>query len=173
MSKSNRVLPTAFFALVIGAIAGGAFMWFFQGSNENTMAQQDEKKPLYWVAPMDPNYRRDKPGQSPMDRDLVPVYEEDGGSSDDSPGTIRISPDVVNNLGVRTAQVERKSLSNKIVTVGYVQYDEDKLLHIHPRVSGWVEKLYVKAAGDPIKSGSPLYDPYSPELVNAQEEYRS
>jgi len=33
-------------------------------------------EPLYWVAPMDPNYRRDKPGKSPMGMDLVPVYPE-------------------------------------------------------------------------------------------------
>ena len=28
-----------------------------------------EEKPLYWVAPMDANYRRDEPGKSPMGMD--------------------------------------------------------------------------------------------------------
>ncbi|MBX2859289.1 MAG: efflux RND transporter periplasmic adaptor subunit, partial [Cellvibrionaceae bacterium] len=54
--------------------------------------------------------------------------------------------------------------------VGYVKYDENKLIHIHPRVSGWVDQLYVKATGDPTRRGEPLYSLYSPELVNAQEE---
>jgi len=129
-----------------------------------------EKKPLYWVAPMDPNYRRDKPGKSPMGMELTPVYAEDGASSKDNPGTITISPDVVNNLGVRTAVAERRSMHTEITTVGYVQYDEDQLVHVHPRVEGWVEKLYVKAAGDPVEKGQPLYTLYSPQLVNAQEE---
>ena len=54
--------------------------------------------------------------------------------------------------------------------MGYVRYDQERLIHVHPRVQGWVEKLYVKAAGDPVKKGQPLYTLYSPQLVNAQEE---
>jgi len=129
-----------------------------------------EKKPLYWVAPMDPAYKRDKPGKSPMGMDLIPVYDEGGSDSDTGPGTIKISPEVVNNLGVRTALAERRQLHSKIQTVGYVGYDEDQLVHIHPRVEGWIERLYVKASGDPVKKRQPLYSIYSPQLVNAQEE---
>jgi Cu(I)/Ag(I) efflux system membrane fusion protein len=55
--------------------------------------------------------------------------------------------------------------------VGYVQYDEDHLIHIHPRVEGWIEKLHIKAAGDTVEQGAPLYDLYAPMLVNAQEEF--
>ncbi|WP_022960182.1 efflux RND transporter periplasmic adaptor subunit [Spongiibacter tropicus] len=127
-----------------------------------------EKKPLYWVAPMDPNYKRDNPGKSPMGMDLIPVYKDAVG--DQEIGTVTISPDVVNNLGVRTAPVTRGRLDLTISTVGYVQYDEDRLVHIHPRVEGWIEKLHVKAAGDPVIQGEPLYALYSPTLVNAQEE---
>jgi Cu(I)/Ag(I) efflux system membrane fusion protein len=129
-----------------------------------------EKKPLYWVAPMDPNYRRDKPGQSPMGMDLIPFYEDDDGGLDVGPGAVKISPDVVNNLGVRTAPAKLGSLHSEIQTVGYVKYDEDQLVHIHSRVNGWIEKLYIKASGDPVKKGQPLYNLYSPQLVNAQEE---
>jgi Cu(I)/Ag(I) efflux system membrane fusion protein len=119
---------------------------------------------------MDANYKRDKSGKSPMGMDLVPVYDDGGKGPDEGPGTIWISPDVVNNLGVRTSTASYKSLHTEINTVGYVTYNEDKLVHIHPRVEGWIEKLYVKAVGDPIKKNQPLYDIYSPALVNAQEE---
>ena len=129
-----------------------------------------EKQPAYWVAPMDPNYRRDQPGKSPMGMDLIPVYEQTNPSNTADPGTIRISPEVVNNLGVRTATAQLRSLQPTIITVGYVTYDEDQLTHVHPRVEGWVEKLYVKADGDRVEKGQPLYALYSPELVNAQEE---
>lgn len=130
------------------------------------------REPLYWVAPMDPNYRRDRPGKSPMGMDLVPVYADgdgDGGAGAGQ-GTVSLSPDVVNNLGVRTAVAARRPLQAEIRTVGYVRFDEDKLIHIHPRVDGWVERLYVKAQGDPVAAGQPLYDLYAPALVNAQEE---
>ena len=96
--------------------------------------------PLYWVAPMDPNYRRDQPGRSPMGMMLVPVYE-DAVKTSSGLALVRISPEVINQLGVRTAPVSRRQLQTDLVTTGFVQYDETKLAHIHPRVSGWVEKI--------------------------------
>jgi len=129
-----------------------------------------EKKPLYWVAPMDANYRRDKPGKSPMGMDLIAFYADDGGDADEGVGTIRISPNVVNNLGVKTAKAMMMPLHSEINTVGYVQYDEDQIVHIHPRVDGWIETLSVKALGDRVEKGQMLYELYSPALVNAQQE---
>ncbi|WP_428033675.1 efflux RND transporter periplasmic adaptor subunit [Amphritea sp.] len=128
-------------------------------------------QPLYWVAPMDPNYRRDKPGKSPMGMDLVPVYKEAGSAADEGPGTIKVSPEVVNNLGVRTAVSAMTQMQFDVRTVGYVDYNQDEIIHVHPRVEGWVEKIYIKAEGDPVVKGEPLYDLYAPALVNAQEEY--
>nr|WP_026843380.1 efflux RND transporter periplasmic adaptor subunit [Glaciecola pallidula] len=134
--------------------------------------QNTPNEPMYWVAPMDPNFKRDKPGLSPMGMDLVPVYENTAsGDEQASPGTIKINPNVVNNLGVRTAKVQRKLLNLTIQTLGYVQYNEDTLVHVQPRVEGWIEVLNVKAAGEYVKKGEPLYALYSPELVNAQDEF--
>ena len=165
--------------VVIGAVIGavvtfGAYTTLAPSNNSGSVngeaSAPAKKKPLYWVAPMNPDYKRDKPGKSPMGMDLIPYYGDAGGGPSEGKGTIRISPDVVNNLGVRTALATYKPLHIQIDTVGYVAYDEDTLVHIHPRVEGWIEKLYVKAIGDPVKKGQPLYDIYSPELVNAQEE---
>ena len=158
--------------IVLAAAAGAAVTWTLlrPSGGAGEQAVEGEPKPLYWVAPMDPNYRRDQPGKSPMGMDLVPVYEEPGATGGSGAGTVEISPEVVNNLGVRTAPVVSGSLSTEIRTVGYVQYDEDRRIHIHPRVEGWIEKLHVKASGDPVVAGQPLYELYSPQLVNAQEE---
>lgn len=153
----------------VGALLGASGVWLLGNPDEGDMtATGGERKPLYWVAPMDPNYKRDKPGKSPMGMDLIPVYEKSAG--EDEAGTVKISPEIVNNLGVRTATVRSGSLNLDVKTVGYVQYDENRLVHISPRVEGWIEKLHVKAAGDPVRQGDPLYALYSPTLVNAQEE---
>ncbi len=128
-----------------------------------------ERTVLYWKAPMDPNYRRDAPGKSPMGMDLVPVYADE--ATEDDPSVVSISPTIINNLGVRTALVQRSPLSRRVETVGYVSHDEDTLQHIHTRVDGWIEKLAIKASGDPVRSGQLLFELYSPTLVNAQEEY--
>ena len=139
--------------------------------HHKTSDNQAKNEPLYWVAPMDPNYRRDKPGKSPMGMDLVPVYANDSEPTNKEAGTVYVSPDVINNLGVRTTKVQKKPLQHHINTVGYIAYNEDKLAHIHPRVQGWVEKLYITSVGDQVTKGQALYAIYSPELVNAQEEF--
>ncbi len=127
-----------------------------------------ERKVKYWQAPMDPTFISDKPGKSPMGMDLIPVYEDE---SDESAGAIRIDPVMVQNIGVRTEKARHGSLSNAIRMVGNVTYDEDRVDHIHTRISGWVEKLYVGTLGEEVKKGQELLSIYSPELVASQEEY--
>ena len=161
--------------LVLGVILGGVVTYAVFSSDDETVNDKTtdsanssaKKEPLYWVAPMDPNYRRDQPGQSPMGMDLIPYYGDDG---DDSPGTIKVSPDVVNNLGVRTQKVTAETGSTTITGVGVVKYNEEQLFHIHPRMEGWIDKLYIKSSGQEVTKGQPLYEMYSPQLVNAQEE---
>ena len=132
----------------------------------STGSRKADKKPLYWVAPMNPNYRRDEPGKSPMGMDLVPVYAE--GNSDEN--TVKVSAAVVNNLGVRTAVVKAIPLSRVISTVGYVTADENKIEHIHTYTDGWIKILTVKTSGEVVKKGQLLLELFSPTLVNAQEE---
>ncbi len=130
-------------------------------------ATSSEPEILYWVAPMDPNFRRDQPGKSPMGMDLVPVYagEDNGGDQ------VLIDPAVVQNLGVRSATVERGSLWRRIDTVGYIRFDERKVRHVHLRTDGWIDKLVVKSDGERIEQGQLLMEVYSRDLVSAQEEY--
>lgn len=134
--------------------------------NSTLVIAEEDKEVLYWVAPMDPNYRRDKPGKSPMGMELIPFYS--GG--DEAGSSVSISPTVIQNLGVRTAKAELTRLWRGIDTVGYVDYDESKVSHIHLRTEGWIEKLAVQSEGERVKRGDFLFDVYSPKLVNAQEE---
>lgn len=171
MNGTIKVTAVLALGVGLGALLGGlAATWLGgEGSDVSVRAADNgETAPLYWVAPMDPNYRRDEPGKSPMGMDLIPVYAD---ADKEAPaGMVRISPDVMNNLSVRTAPVIAGRLPSILRTVGYVQYDEARLQHIHPRVEGWIENVYVAASGDPVTRGEPLYTLYSPTLVNAQEE---
>lgn len=165
----TRLLSTvaALVAMLVIGIALGR--WWPSESGMPADAGSTEREILYYKAPMDPNYRSDSPGKSPMGMDLVPVYADEAAGVD--PGVVAIDPRIVNNLGVRTARAHRGPLSRRIETVGYIGYDEDTLHHIHTRVDGWIEKLSVKASGDPVTRGQVLFELYSPTLVNAQEEY--
>ena len=128
-----------------------------------------EKKIKYWVAPMDPAYIRNEPGKSPMGMDLIPVYEDD--EEESAEGAIRIDPVTVQNIGVRTAVVERRPLSRTLRTVGLVAYDEKRVTQVQSKVEGWIEKLYIDFTGQPVKKDDILLEIYSPQLVSTQEEY--
>ncbi|MBW2542782.1 MAG: efflux RND transporter periplasmic adaptor subunit [Deltaproteobacteria bacterium] len=128
----------------------------------------DGSQPLHWVAPMDPNFIRDEPGKSPMGMDLVPKCAST--SIEKSEGQVKIDPTVVQNIGVRTERVERRVLERIIRSAGRVDYDERLVAHVHTKVQGWVEKLYVDYEGQRVERGQPLLEIYSPELVSTQEE---
>lgn len=160
-------------ALIVMAAAGGTLAghYLWPAGAPGASVNGSEEEPLYWVAPMDPTYRKDKPGKSPMGMDLIPVYPGDEPPGEAEPGVVRISPAVVNNLGVKTRPAERGTLHKQVETVGFVQYDENNINHIHTRVEGWIEKLHVRASGDPVTRGQPLFELYSQPLVAAQQEF--
>lgn len=158
---------------VVALTAGIAIGHFGFGTKSGTdmeSADSSEREILYWVAPMDPNFRRDTPGKSPMGMDLIPVYEgEESGDNDEN--ALQISASVVNNIGVRTAPATVSDLYREINSVGYVTMDETRTSHVHVRSAGWIEKLNKKAVGEPVKKGEVVFELYSPELVAAQSEY--
>ena len=128
------------------------------------------KKILYWHDPMVPAQKFDKPGKSPfMDMPLVPVYADDNSDS----GQVAISPRMQQNLGVRTAEVTRGALAQTLEAAGSVAYNERDTAVVSARVNGFIEKLYVRAALDPVRKGQPLAEVYAPDWVAAQEEYLS
>lgn len=125
-----------------------------------------DKRVLYWYDPMVPDKHFDEPGKSPfMDMQLVPKY-----AADDDTGIISIEPRMAQNLGVRTALVERRSLSAAIRAVGSVAIDETRVHAIEARAAGWVEQLDVRAVGDPVRRGERVAGIYSPDLYAAQAE---
>jgi Cu(I)/Ag(I) efflux system membrane fusion protein len=126
------------------------------------------KRVLYWHDPMVPGHKFDKPGKSPfMDMQLVPVYADEGGDG----GSVKISPRVQQNLGIRTAEVVRTRLAPAVEAVGSVAYNERDVALVQARSNGFVERLHVRAPLDPVRRGQPLADLYVPDWVAAQEEY--
>ena len=126
------------------------------------------KRVLYWHDPMVPGQKFDKPGKSPfMDMELVPVYADDRAGT----GGVAIDPRLQQNLGIRTTKAVAGSLSNAISAVGNVAYNERDVVLVQARSNGFVEKLFVRAALDPVRKGQPLAELYVPEWIAAQEEY--
>lgn len=168
-----------------GAAAGG--YWLGQGavhdmgssapaSSSGSMKAGDVdpktgKRVLYWHDPMVPGQKFDKPGKSPfMDMQLVPVYAEDG-QGDEAATAVAVSGSVRQSLGIRTAPVEAGSLDAQVSAVGTVVANERGEAVLQARTAGFVDRLYVRAALDPVRRGQTLVTITAPQWAAAQEEY--
>jgi Cu(I)/Ag(I) efflux system membrane fusion protein len=122
-----------------------------------------------YVCPMHPQIVRDEPGTCPIcGMDLVKkMLDPMTGKHPE----VRLSAAVVQNMGVRTASVERGTLWKLVRTVGRVEYDETRLAHVHPRADGWIESLALRAEGEPVKQGQELAELYAPDILNAQVDF--
>ncbi|MDH3510585.1 MAG: efflux RND transporter periplasmic adaptor subunit [Gammaproteobacteria bacterium] len=168
-SKSLGILIIA--ALVVAA-AGG----YWLGTTKSTpdgdtgISTSGPRQPLFYRNPMNPEVTSPVPAKDAMGMDYIPVYAADDEGAGRA-GTVQIDPVTVQNIGVRTAEAERRSIGRTIQTVGRVDYDEQRLVQLHPKTEGWVEKLYVDTTGSPVKKDAMLLSLYSPQLVSTQQEY--
>jgi Cu(I)/Ag(I) efflux system membrane fusion protein len=136
-------------------------------SATQSTAGNEQKKVLYWWDPMlGPSSISDKPGKSAMGMDLVPVYE----SSMSAGPKVTIDPTVVQNMGVRTAQVVRGPLDVTIRAVGMLKVPEPGLHDVNLKINGWVDKLYADTEGMHVEKDQPLFALYSPDLQVVEEE---
>ena len=97
--------------------------------------------------------------------------QKEGKVQEVAPGTVQISPQKQQLIGVKFGTVEMRPLEKVIRTVGRIDYDEKRIVTVSPKIGGWIEDLYVDFTGRFVKQGEPLLTIYSPELVSTQEEY--
>jgi len=129
-------------------------------------AQGTAAKVLYWYDPMVPAQHSDKPGLSSMGMQMVPKYA----NADADPNTVSIDAATVQNLGVRTAPVERRVLSARVQLPGTIGWDLSQAVVVSARVDAVVSKLYVRTPYASVKAGAPLADVLAPEWSSAVAE---
>jgi RND family efflux transporter MFP subunit len=124
---------------------------------------------LYYQDPHDPKYHAGKPGLNPeTGNTLEPVYADATPTA--RPGAIKISPERQQLIGVKFATVELSGQARSIRSVGKVTFDETRVAHVHTRIDGWIEKVFVDFTGDFVKQGQPMLTIYSPEMLASQQE---
>jgi membrane fusion protein, copper/silver efflux system len=121
---------------------------------------------LFYRAPMSAD-TSPVPKKDQMGMDYVPVYEDDGGAD----GTVTVSAERVQVLGVRTEAARRARLATPIRAVGTIAADERRLAVVAPRFEGWIQELIANTTGQPVRRGEPLFTFYSPEAAAAEREY--
>lgn len=157
------------FALVMTACTQEPSESFDQAADDTALEHAIKHADPTYVCPMHPQIVRGEAGSCPIcGMDLV---EQEAGDSGEEAPPVTVGAGLAFNLGLKTTAVSRGTLWKYIETVGRVGYNEDRLWHVHPRSSGWVENLYVKSAADVVTKGQVLLDYYSPEILAAQEAF--
>ncbi len=169
-----RIFISLLFILALG-IGVGVGLKIPPSSDEGgvqSTSESTERKIAYWAAPMDPNYRRDEPGQSPMGMDLVPVYEDElSGGASAPEGAIKIDPTYVHTLGIKTGEVKAYEFGEIIRAFGRIVPNTRLEQRIDVRTDGWIVDLATGAVGDTVKKGDLLFTYYSPDLMTAQSDF--
>ena len=161
-------------ALALAGLGAAAGVWWSHRSMSHdaapaAAAPAPGRKVLYWHDPMYPQQKFDKPGKSPfMDMQLVPVYADEAGAEG---AGVKVNSQLAQNLGVRTVAAESGRLERRVEAVGTVAFDDRAVAVVQARTAGFIEKLHVRAALDPVRRGQPLAELFVPEWAGAQQEY--
>ena len=179
MSPTQKIVIATMIAAVAGAGIGYGLATREEGSPApKTFAMEvptsgtpaDPRKPLYWYDPMYPQQHFDRPGKSPfMDMQLVPRYADSAASAAGS----TIDPRVAQSLAIRYAIVEKTRVAQTIEAPATVAFNERDVAVVQARSAGFVERVYARAPGDVIASGTPLADLLVPEWSALQIEFQA
>lgn len=165
--RGRRLLLLAVIVLTLMAVVAALVVPRLIPEDEKTAGETNGNGATqYWTCGMHPWVILPEPGPCPIcGMDLVPLDPKKFS------GEIAINPVVVQNMGVRIAEVTEGPLVKSIRTVGIVAYDEENVRDVNTKFSGWIEDIYVDSLGAPVEAGEPLFSVYSPQLYSAQEDY--
>ncbi len=163
--------------VVLGSLVLLALLAFAAGrytAKSNHDNHTGARRVLYYVDPMHPAYRSDRPGIAPdCGMPLEPVYdgEDPTAKLQLRPGAVSISPEKQLLIGVRVLAVERSSASRLIRTIGRVDADSSKIFRVMAGAEGWVQSVKNNPAGTLVKKDELLTFLYSREFRNAEQAY--
>ncbi|MCK5351654.1 efflux RND transporter periplasmic adaptor subunit, partial [bacterium] len=155
----------------------------FSGEHQLVAVKGEDGDIEYWTCTMHPSVRMKDPGTCPIcAMDLVPVMKRapatlDNGTTNSGQqiasdgSTFTVDPRRQQLINVQTTEVEVRSLEKVIRTVATLELDETRIGYVHPKIQGWIDKVFVNCTHQHVNRGDPLFSIYSPELVSTQEEY--
>ena len=138
-------------------------------SDDSVLEHAKKHMDSRYVCPMHPQIIKDEEGTCPIcGMDLVPKMIDPNTGKHPA---VSVKGEIIQSMGLRTEAVRKDTLWRFIKTVGRVDYDETKLIHLHPRAPGWMESLMIRSEGERISKGDKLGTFYSPEILSAQVDF--
>lgn len=172
MTPSRFVRGIASVGLVLGALGLGIALGpavqdvMSRGEGAHGDHGSADGEEHYFTCGMHPWVILPKAGLCPIcQMDLVPI------DPSKLSGQLSIDPVVVQNMGVRVAEVRQRPVRRSLRAVGTVVANEQMVRDIVLKSEGFVEKLAVRSMGETVRAGDVLLELYSPMLVTAQQEF--
>jgi Cu(I)/Ag(I) efflux system membrane fusion protein len=122
---------------------------------------------IYYTCSMDPQVVESSPGKCPICHMELTAVRKSQQHTDE----IKLSPQQVQLGNIKIDTIRPASMGNETVLTGTVGFDQSAMNAVSTRISGRIEKLYYKNTGESISKGARLYDLYSEDLNNAQQEW--
>jgi Cu(I)/Ag(I) efflux system membrane fusion protein len=157
--------------------AGGTWLATRHGRGGQPPARDEI---VFYRNPMNPAITSKVFMKDEMGMDYIPVHQSElsgqAAPADPGPAVAGLAPVQIDDqrqqlIGLTTAQVAEGQVGGEIRTTARVAVDETRIQHIHVKVEGYVEKLFVDFVGMPVAKGRPLFTFFSPDFVSAQEDY--
>ena len=162
-------MPVLLLILAVLFLAGS---WY--GKTVADQKTAGGRRILYYVDPMNPTHTSPEPGLAPCGMKMEPVYAEDEGQaagSAMSPGSVKITPEKQQTIGVRVATVEKSPWTYTLRTVGKVAVDETRTYRLNAFSDGFIMKVYDISTGSLVRKDEPLATFYSKDLFTALQTY--
>ncbi|RPH98909.1 MAG: efflux RND transporter periplasmic adaptor subunit [Lysobacterales bacterium] len=157
--------------LLLGLGLVGGRMLTPQEPETAASSSSGDRQVLYYRNPMGLPDVSAVPKKDPMGMDYIPVYAGEGPTGPSSQGSVALSAERIQTLGVLTEEAKLMPWVRTVRAVGRFEPAEPALSTVTTKFEGWIERLYVNAVGQQVRAGEPLMAIYSPELVSSQQEY--
>ena len=168
--KKYWYVPVLLLIVVVLFLAGS---WHGQ-RKADPQRSAGNRRILYYVDPMNPTHTSSEPGLAPCGMKMEPVYAEEEGQATAAalyPGSVKITPEKQQIMGVRVETVAKSPWTYTLRTVGKVAADETRTYRVNAFSDGFIMKVYDNSTGSLVRRDEPLATYFSKDLFTSLQTY--
>ncbi|WP_170309722.1 efflux RND transporter periplasmic adaptor subunit [Mucilaginibacter xinganensis] len=157
--------------LIIIGLFAAAFSFGSCSNPKPAPAAAQVNSGVKYTCPMHSQIMEDHPGSCPICG--MTLVKKSGQASEGAGISLNTVLQPVNSTVISSVNAiapQQKEVSAAISAEGYLDFDTRTFNNIASRFSGRIEKLYIKSAFQEIHKGQRIFDIYSPDMVNAQQD---